>query len=96
MQIDVHLQRVTVFRLLQMDFEPDAVTYYIAKLDEEQRRCKDSYSQVIQVIYEKHQQPKFQQTTKKYKQKCLIDFVFTKNMQNYGWHIEPYKEKTSL
>ena len=70
--------------------------HYMAKIDEEQRRCKDSYSQVIQVVYEKHQQPKFQQGTKKNKQKCLVDFVFTKNLQNYGWHIKSYKEKTSL
>ncbi|WP_256963412.1 hypothetical protein [Prevotella nigrescens] len=94
--MDEDLQRETVFRLLQMDLEPEAVAYYMAKIDEEQRRCKDSYSQVIQVVYEKHQQPKFQQGTKKYKQKCLVDFVFTKNLQNYGWHIKSYKEKTSL
>lgn len=96
LQMDEDLQRETVFRLLQMDLEPEAVAYYMAKIDEEQRRCKDSYSQVIQVVYEKHQQPKFQQGTKKYKQKCLVDFVFTKNLQNYGWHIKSYKEKTSL
>jgi hypothetical protein len=96
LQMDEDLQRETVFRLLQMDLQPEAVAYYMANIDEEQRRCKDSYSQVIQVIYEKHQQPKFQQGTKKYKQKCLVDFVFTKNLQNYGWHIKPYKEKTSL
>jgi len=59
------------------------------KIDEEQARCRDSYAQVIQVIYEKLQQPKFQQGTKVYKRKCLIEFVFTKNLLNYGWSIVP-------
>ena len=59
------------------------------KIDEEQARCRDSYAQVIQVIYEKLQQPKFQQGTKAYKRKCLVEFVFTKNLLNYGWSIVP-------
>ncbi len=59
------------------------------KIDEEQARCRDSYAQVIQVIYEKQQQPKFKQGTKAYKRKCLIEFVFTKNLLNYGWSIQP-------
>jgi initiator repB protein len=45
--MDEDLQRETVLRLLQMDLEPDAVAYYMTKIDEEQQRCKDSYSQVI-------------------------------------------------
>ena len=61
----------------------------MAKIDEEQRQNNDTYSQVIQVIYEKQKQPKFQQGSKKYQQKCLIDFVFPKNLKVYGWHIDP-------
>ena len=59
------------------------------QIDKEQKCCRDSYAQVIQVIYEKQQQPKFQQGTKAYKRKCLIEFVFTKNLLNYGWSIQP-------
>ena len=68
----------------------DAADYYITRIDEEQRQSNDTYSQVIQVIYEKQKQAKFQQGTKKYKQKCLIDFVFAQNLKEYGWSIPPY------
>ena len=49
--------------------------------------------QVMQVIHEKQNQPKFQQSSKKYQQKCLIDFVFPKNLKVYGWHIDPINIK---
>lgn len=89
--MDVGSQRDTVRQLLNSYLDDDAADYYMTRIDEEQRRCNDSYSQVIQVIYEKQLQTKFQQGTKKYKQKCLVDFVFPKNLQEYGWNIEPQK-----
>ena len=73
-----------------MSFQP---TKCPLRLDKEQLRCKESYSQVIQVLYEKQKQPKFVQGTKKYKQKNIIDFVFAKNLQEYGWHIDPQENK---
>lgn len=91
LQMDVGSQRDTVRQLLNSYLDDDAADYYMTRIDEEQRRCNDSYSQVIQVIYEKQLQTKFQQGTKKYKQKCLVDFVFPKNLQEYGWNIEPQK-----
>ena len=89
LQIDEPEQRKIVYQLLLSYLNSDEVTYYMMKIDEEQARCRDSYAQVIQVIYEKQQQPKFQQGTKAYKRKCLIEFVFTKNLLNYGWSIKP-------
>lgn len=83
-------QRDTVRRLLKSYLDNDAADYYITRIDEEQRQSNDTYSQVIQVIYEKQKQAKFQQGTKKYKQKCLIDFVFAQNLKEYGWSIPPY------
>ena len=89
LQIDEPEQRKIVYQLLLSYLNSDEVTYYMMKIDEEQARCRDSYAQVIQVIYEKQQQPKFQQGTKAYKRKCLVEFVFTKNLKHYGWFIVP-------
>lgn len=89
LQIDEPEQRKIVYQLLLCYLNSDEVTYYMKQIDKEQERCRDSYAQVIQVIYEKQQQPKFQQGTKAYKRKCLIEFVFTKNLLNYGWSIVP-------
>ena len=93
LQLDETFQRDTILQLLNSYLDKDEVDYYMEKIDKEQLRCKESYSQVIQVLYEKQKQPKFVQGTKKYKQKSLIDFVFAKNLQEYGWHIEPQEHK---
>lgn len=90
LSLDREFQRDTVRRLLKSYLDNDAADYYITRIDEEQRQCNDTYSQVIQVVYEKQKQAKFQQGTKKYKQKCLIDFVFAQNLKEYGWSIPPY------
>lgn len=89
LQIDEPEQRKIVYQLLLCYLNSDEVTYYMKQIDKEQERCRDSYAQVIQVIYEKQQQPKFQQGTKAYKRKCLVEFVFTKNLKHYGWFIMP-------
>lgn len=90
LSLDEEFQRDTVRQLLKSYLDNDAADYYITKIDEEQRQSNDTYSQVIQVVYEKQRQAKFQQGTKKYKQKCLIDFVFAQNLKEYGWSIPPY------
>lgn len=93
LSLDGDFQRDTVRQLLNIYLDADAADYYMVKIDEEQRQNNDTYSQVIQVIYEKQKQAKFQQGTKKYKQKCLIDFVFAKNLKEYGWSIPPFSPK---
>lgn len=90
LSLDGEFQRDTVRQLLKSYLDNDAADYYITRIDEEQRQSNDTYSQVIQVVYEKQKQAKFQQGTKKYKQKCLIDFVFAQNLKEYGWSIPPY------
>lgn len=88
-QLDENFQRDLILQILQKYLDEKLVEYYMSKIDNEQKKCKESYSQIMQVIYEKQQQPKFQQGTKSYKQKCLTEFVFTKNLKLYGWSIEP-------
>ena len=90
LSLDGEFQRDTVRQLLKSYLDNDAADYYITRIDEEQRQSNDTYSQVIQVIYEKQKQAKFQQGTKKYKQKCLIELVFAQNLKEYGWSIPPY------
>lgn len=93
LQLDETFQRNTILQLLNSYLDKEDVNYYMEIIDKEQLRCKESYSQVIQVLYEKQKQPKFVQGTKKYKQKNIIDFVFAKNLQEYGWHIDPQENK---
>ena len=59
------------------------------KICEQARRFKDSYTQVIQVIQEKESQKKFMNGTKQYKRNNIMDYVLRKNLQDYGWSIEP-------
>lgn len=93
LSLDGDFQREMVCQLLKSYLDDDAANYYINRVDEEQRQCSDTYSQVIQVVYEKQKQAKFQQGTKAYKQKCLIDFVFAQNLKEYGWSIPPYSSE---
>ena len=93
LSLDGDFQRDIVCQMLHSYFEDEEAAYYMAKIDEEQQRSNDTYSQVIQVIYEKQRQTKFQQGTRKYKQKCLKDFVFAQNLKEYGWSISPYAPK---
>lgn len=93
LSLEGDFQRDTVCQMLNSYFEDEEAAYYMAKIDEEQQRSNDTYSQVIQVIYEKQRQTKFQQGTRKYKQKCLKDFVFAQNLKEYGWSIPPYAPK---
>ena len=66
LSLDGDFQRDTVRQLLKSYLDNDAADYYMTKIDEEQRQSNDTYSQVIQVVYEKQKQAKFQQGTKKY------------------------------
>ena len=59
------------------------------KICEQASRFKDSYTQVIKVIQEKESQKKFKNGTKQYKRNNIMDYVLLKNLQDYGWSIEP-------
>ena len=88
---DTDYQRDLISQFLNAIFDTDEAAYYLQKIDDEQQRSVDTYSQVLQVLYEKQRQPKFSQGTKRYKQKSLREFVFATNLKDYGWSIEPYQ-----
>lgn len=81
--------RTLVKALLDEYLLPIEVTYYLCQIDQEQRRCPDSYAQVMQAIHEKLHQPSFEQGTSEYKRKCIVKYVFQKNLKTYGWSIKP-------
>ena len=91
LQLDIDYQRDLISQLLNTYFDAEEAAYYLQKIDDERQRSCDTYSQVIQVLYEKQSQQKFKQGTKRYKQKCLRDFVFAINLKEYGWSIDPYQ-----
>ena len=82
-------QEEVVYRLLSCYLTKKEVAYYMMKICEQARRFKDSYTQVIQVIQEKESQKKFMNGTKQYKRNNIMDYVLRKNLQDYGWSIEP-------
>ena len=82
-------QEEVVYRLLSRYLTKKEVAYYMMKICEQARRFKDSYTQVIQVIQEKESQKKFMNGTKQYKRNNIMDYVLRKNLQDYGWSIEP-------
>lgn len=86
-------QRDYILRYIKSYLKPEEVGYYIRKIDEAQSKCKDSYAQVIQVLYEKQQQEKYIRGTLAYKHKSLIDFVFNENLKEFGWNIPPMKKE---
>ncbi len=59
------------------------------KIDEQARRFRDSYAQVIQVIQEKETQGKFTNGTRQYRRNNIMDYVLRVNLKDYGWSIEP-------
>lgn len=65
------------------------VAYYMAQIRKEAKQCKDSWTQVIQVIQEKEKQRKFMKGTKQYKRNAIIDYVLKENLKDYGWSIVP-------
>ena len=79
--------------LLKRYLTKKEVAYYMAHIRREAIRCKDSWTQVIQVIQEKEKQPKFIKGTKQYKRNAIIDYVLKENLKEYGWSLEPPASK---
>ena len=82
-------QEVVVFNMLSRYLTKKEVNYYMLKIYEQSRSFKDSYTQVIQVLQEKESQKKFMEGTKQYKRNNIMDYVLLKNLQDYGWSIQP-------
>lgn len=57
---------------------------YIRNINYNRRDC---YLQVIQVIKEKEQQPKFSKGTAAYKRKSIMQYALQENLKEYGWNI---------
>ena len=58
-------------------------------IDDQARRFRDSYVQVIQVIQEKESQGKFAKGTRQYKRNNIMDYVLKVNLKDFGWSIKP-------
>ena len=67
----------------------DELKYYMRQITVVARNHKDSWVQVIQVIKDKERQPKFQEGTEAFKHKCITEFAQKKNLQVFGWSLEP-------
>ena len=86
---DSEYQELSTQTLLSRYLTKREVTYYMAQIRKEAKQCKDSWTQVIQVIQEKEKQRKFMKGTKQYKRNAIIDYVLKENLKDYGWSIVP-------
>jgi len=55
--------------------------------------CRDSFVQVMQVIQEKEQQPKFKSGTKAYKHNNIVKFALQENLKEFGWSLPPMQKQ---
>ena len=83
-----HQDRI-VYTLLSRYLTKKEVSYYMRIIDDQAKRFRDSYIQVIQVIQEKESQERFASGTRQYKRNNIMDYVLKVNLKDYGWSIEP-------
>jgi hypothetical protein len=63
---------IVVRQMLSRYLSKKEVAYYMMEIQKESRQHKDSYIQVLQVLQEKENQPKFSSGTKQYKRNKLL------------------------
>ena len=86
-------QEYAVQALLARYLDEDEVIYYMRQIRLEARECSDSYVQVMQVIQEKEQQPKFKSGTKVYKHNNIVKFALQENLKEFGWSLSPMQKR---
>ncbi len=86
-------QEYAVQALLARYLDEDEVIYYMRQIRLEARECSDSYVQVMQVIQEKEQQPKFKSGTKVYKHNNIVKFALQENLKEFGWSLSPIQKR---
>lgn len=80
---------IVVRQMLSRYLSKKEVAYYMMEIQKESRQHKDSYIQVLQILQEKENQPKFSSGTKQYKRNNIIDYALKENLKIYGWSIQP-------
>lgn len=83
-QLEIILETV-----LNRYLKKEETWYYLHYIKNSKYYCKDSYLQVMQVIKDKEQQPKFSSSTLAYKRKCIKQFALKENLKEFGWSINP-------
>ena len=84
-----YTQERAVEALLSHYMMADELKYYMRQITMVARNHRDSWVQVIQVIKDKERQPKFQEGTDAFKHKSITEFALKKNLQVFGWSLEP-------
>jgi len=82
-------QERAVEALLGHYLHEDAVKYYMRQITLVAQCHKDAWVQVMQVIKDKEQQPKFKSGTEAYKRKSIIAYALKENLKVFGWSLEP-------
>ena len=80
---------IVVRQMLSRYLTKREVAYYMMEIQKESRQHKDSYIQVVQILQEKENQPKFSKGTRQYKRNNIIDYALKENLKVFGWSIQP-------
>lgn len=97
LSMDFNWQRSNLSSILMSYFSGAEYNYYMEAIDNEQTKCSETYSQVLQVIYEKSRQATFKTGTQSYKRKALACYVFQDNLRSkYGWSIPPMSPQYTI
>lgn len=83
------IQERALEALLSHYLHEDEVKYYMKQIRLKARSRYDSYVQVMQVVQDKEKQPKFKTGTDSYRRNSIIRYALKKNLQEFGWSLEP-------
>lgn len=89
------IQERALEALLSHYLHEDEVKYYMKQIRLKARSRYDSYVQVMQVVQDKEKQPKFKTGTDSYRRNSIIRYALKKNLQEFGWSLEPMESKKS-
>ena len=89
------IQEKALETLLSHYLHEDEVKHYMRQIRLKAGRNYDSYVQVMQVVQDKEKQPKFKNGTDSYRRNSIIRYALQKNLQEFGWSLEPMENKKS-
>ena len=89
------IQEQALETLLSHYLHEDEVKHYMRQIRLKAGRNYDSYVQVMQVVQDKEKQPKFKNGTDSYRRNSIIRYALQKNLQEFGWSLEPMDKKKS-
>lgn len=94
---DYNWLRNQIYDFLGSYLDGEELDYYMDLIDREQKKCADTYAQVLPLIAAKCNQPKFKSGSESFQHDGIVKWVFQVNLQSkYGWSIPPMSPRISV